>query len=299
MSDRAVLVTGGQGQVGLELGKLDWDGRALVSPGRDALDISDRFSVRRFLEQHPISAIVNCAAFTAVDRAEDEIEPAYATNGFGAAWLAAESRRLGIPMVHVSTDYVFSGDGSGFRSEDGPVAPTSVYGASKLAGEIAVLAATDRAAIVRSAWIISPHRSNFLKTMLRLAGERDEISVVDDQRGCPTVAADLAHALQVIVLRLLDDPGAPTGIFHFVNSGEASWAELAEVIMHEAQANGLPAAKIVPVPSSAYPTKVARPADSRLSTERLNRDYGIRPRPWQEAVTATVREVARQGQRTT
>jgi dTDP-4-dehydrorhamnose reductase len=297
MKARTVLVTGSRGQVGLELSGLNWgDSVALLTPARDEFDIVDPGSIKSFLNAHPVDAIINCAAYTAVDRAEDEVVEAYAANGFGPARLAAEARRRDLPILHMSTDYVF-GPGKGFRGEDDPVGPTSVYGASKLAGEMAVLAATDRAVILRTAWVVSAHRSNFLKTMLKLAARQSEIRVVSDQRGCPTAARDIAGALQTIMLRLLDDPDAPTGIFHFVNSGEATWAELAAAIMDEARARGLPAATIVPVASGEYPTKVKRPADSRLSAARLAGDYGIHPRPWRGAIAEIIEELAQEAQR--
>lgn len=292
MSSRSILVTGGLGQVGLELSQLDWgEGISLLLPSRQELDIRDRSSIRRFLEGRSISAIINCAAYTAVDRAEAEAELCYATNAFGPCWLATEARDLNLPMLHVSTDYVFGRGSVGFRSEDDPVGPTSVYGASKLAGEIAVQAATDRAVILRTAWVVSRHRSNFLKTMLELASQQPEIRVVDDQRGCPTAAEDIARMLQSATTRLLSDPDAPTGVFHFVNQGEASWAELAAAIMEEAKQVGLPYAKIVPVTTAEFPTKVRRPEDSRLATDRLARLYHVQPRPWREAINQIVREL--------
>ena len=297
MTARTILVIGGGGQVGLELSRLDWrNSDVLLTPARGELDIVDPGSIKSFLDAHPVDAIINCAAYTAVDRAEDEVAEAYAANGFGPAWLAAEARRRDVPIVHVSTDYVF-GPGNGLRAEADPVGPTSVYGGSKLAGEIAVLAAADRAVILRTAWVVSAHRSNFLKTMLELAGRQAEIRVVSDQRGCPTAARDIAGALQAIVLRLLDDPDAPTGIFHFVNSGEATWAELAAAIMDQAKASGLPAATIVPVASREYPTKVKRPADSRLSAARVAEVYGIHPRPWRAAIAEIIEELAQEAQR--
>lgn len=297
MTAHNILVTGGSGQVGLELSRLNWgDSALLLTPARDELDIVDPGSIKSFLDSHPVDAIINCAAYTAVDRAEDEIAECYATNAFGPAWLAAEARQLDVPLVHLSTDYVF-GPGDGFRTEKDPVGPTSTYGASKLAGEIAVQAAMERFVILRTAWVVSAHRSNFLKTMLELAARQPEIRVVSDQRGCPTAARDIARAVQTIVLRLLDDTDAPTGIFHFVNEGEATWAELAAAIMDEARANGLPAATIVPVASSEYPTKVTRPADSRLSAARLASDYAIHPRPWQAATAEIIEELAQQAQR--
>ncbi|MCY7397902.1 MAG: NAD(P)-dependent oxidoreductase, partial [Sphingomonas bacterium] len=143
-------------------------------------------------------------------------------------------------------------------------------------------------------WVVSPFRSNFVKTMLRLAADRDVIGVVGDQRGCPTGAGDIAAALATVALRMIDDRAAPTGIYHFVNSGEASWAELAETVMHEAQRHGLPSARIKPITTADFPTRAARPADSRLDNGRIGRDYGIFPRSWQAMIGSTVAELARQ-----
>lgn len=288
----SILLTGGGGQIGQELLRLNWPhGLALIAPDRAELDISVRRSVDAFFMHHEIAAVINCAAYTAVDQAEDEIAMAYAVNANGPAWLASAARRAEVPLVHVSTDYVF-GEGTGPRKIEDAAAPTSVYGASKLAGEISVAAAMDRAVIVRTAWLVSPFRSNFLTTMLRLAENAQEIRVVADQMGCPTVAGDLARALKLIVLRMIEEPCAPAGTYHFVNDGEASWSELATTIMAEARDAGLPNARIVEIPSEAFPTKVKRPRDSRLDKSILERDYGITPRTWQAAIKQVVRELA-------
>jgi dTDP-4-dehydrorhamnose reductase len=292
----SILVTGGGGQIGQELLRLRWPHELpLAAPDRATLDISLQSSVDAFFKRHELAAVINCAAYTAVDKAEDEIADAYAVNAYGPAWLASAARRVGIPMVHVSTDYVF-GDGTGPRTVEDAAAPTSTYGASKLAGEIAIAAAMDRAVIVRTAWVVSPFRSNFLTTMLRLAENTEEIRVVADQKGCPTIAGDIALALQMIVLRMIKEPSAPTGTYHFVNDGEASWSDLAAAIMAVASEAGLPSARIVGIASDAYPTKVKRPADSRLDTSTLARDYGITPRAWQSAVRQVVQELAQTNQ---
>ncbi len=167
---------------------------------------------------------------------------------------------------------------------DEPVDPQSVYGASKAAGEFAVRTAQPRHAILRTAWVVSPHRGNFVKTMLRLAGERDGLSVVDDQIGCPTSAADLAAALATVALRMAADPQAPTGTFHCVNGGATSWCGFARAIVEGAARRGGRSVPVTGIPTSAYPTPARRPANSRLSTESLTAAYGIVPRPWQEAL---------------
>ena len=288
-----ILVTGGQGQVGQELSRFQWPEDVDVRlPGRDALDLTDRDGIEHYVAQLAPAAIVNCAAYTAVDRAEDEPDVAWAVNARGVGWLARAARLADIPMVHVSTDYVFSAVYCDLRSEDYPVGPAGVYGASKLAGEIAAAAGCDRLVIVRTAWVVSPFRTNFVKTMLRLAADRDELGVVVDQRGCPTGAGDIADALATIVLRMIADPAAPTGIYNFVNAGEASWAELAEAVMDEAERHGMKRARIKPIPTSDFPTRAVRPADSRLDIRRIAEDYDISPRHWRAMITSTVAELA-------
>lgn len=278
-----ILIVGGEGQVGLELRALDWGDHAVLAPPRAALDITDPASVARF----PADAIINVAAHTAVDRAEGEAGAAFAANALGPAHLADAARAAGIPLLHVSTDYVFDGSGDRPYAEDDTTAPLSVYGASKRAGELAVLAGNPRSVVLRTAWVLSAHRTNFLKTMLRLSAERPELRVVADQIGCPTGARDIARALQSIALRLLDDPAAPTGLYHFVNAGETSWHGLAREIM-AAAGRDVP---VVAVTTADFPTPAQRPANSRLSTAKITRHFGIVPRPWQEAVREIVGEL--------
>jgi dTDP-4-dehydrorhamnose reductase len=179
---------------------------------------------------------------------------------------------------------VFDGTGEGFYDPDAPVNPTSVYGASKAAGEMAVRTGNPLHAIVRTAWVVSPHRGNFVKTMLRLAAERDKLTVVDDQNGCPTSAADLAAALATIALRLAQDPAAPTGTFHFVNDGATTWCGFARAIVEGSARRGGRQIPVEGIPTSAYPTPARRPANSRLSTRSLTDAYGITPRPWAAAL---------------
>ena len=285
-----ILVTGGSGQVGLELTTLDWpDGAHIHAPDRRALDLADPASIERVMAERPWAAVVSSGAYTAVDAAETDVATAWAVNALAPAILAARAAATNIPIVHVSTDYVFAGDKDGFYVEDDPVAPLGVYGASKEGGEQAVRTANPRHAILRTAWVVSRHRRNFLTTMLRLARERDEVSVVADQRGCPTFAADLASAIQAVTLRLVREAAAPTGTYHFVNAGEATWAEFATAIFATSAQNGGPSAGVKPIPTSAYPTPAKRPANSRLATEKLQRQYGIEPPPWRDALAKTLR----------
>lgn len=296
---RDILVTGGAGQVGLALGRLDWPAPfRLVAPTRAELDLTDAAAVADLFGRHAFAAVINPAAWTAVDRAESEPAAAFAANATAPARLAEACRAADIPLVHVSTDYVFDGTLDRPYREDDPVAPPGVYGASKLAGELAVRAIQPRSVVLRTAWVVSPDRANFLKTMLRLAAERDVVRVVADQHGCPTAAADIAAALQTITLRLIAEREAPTGVFHFAGAGETSWAGFAEAIFAASRALGGPFAEVEPIPTTAYPTPARRPANSRLDCRRITESYGIVPRDWRAAtdeITGQVLAVSAEG----
>lgn len=256
------------------------------------MDIADPASIAAALAARPYAAVVNAAAYTAVDAAENDVAGAFAANATGPAILADLTRRAGLPLVHVSTDYVFDGMKEGYYDEADPVAPQNVYGASKLAGEYAVLSGNPRSVVLRTAWVMSPFRANFVKTMLRLAGERPLLRVVADQRGCPTSADDIAAAITTIVARQLDDPEAPAGIYHFVNAGEASWCDLARaIIAFDAELGGSPI-PVEPIATSDFPTPARRPANSRMATDRIFRDFAIVPRDWHEAVKDIVEELS-------
>lgn len=275
-----ILVTGGSGQVGTELKALgDSFGVEIVAPGRDELDLSSSCAIDRFLDEQDFSAVINCAAYTAVDKAESEPERAFEVNAAAPEIIAKESAARGIRLLHVSTDYVFDGIKNGPYLEDDPVAPLGVYGASKLEGERAVRASHPLAVVLRTAWVVSPHGHNFVKTMLRVGAERKQLRVVDDQRGCPTTAGDIARTLLTIAAQ----PEA-RGTYHFVNAGEASWWDLARFVFDRA---GMDVA-VEPISTAEYPTPARRPANSRLSTAKLTQELGITPRPWQEAVGEVV-----------
>jgi len=289
---RHILITGGTGQVGLELARLSWSADVKAHfPQRGDLDLTSPKSIAACLGSGQWDCVINSAAYTAVDAAEDDVAAAFLANAQGPAWLTEASGRAGIPIIHVSTDYVFDGSLNRPYREEDPVEPIGAYGASKLAGELAVRAANPRSVILRTAWVISVHRSNFLKTMLRIGAVRSKLAVVADQIGCPTGATDIASALQAIALKLMDDPRAPCGIYHFVNSGEASWYELAQAIFARAAEYGVAAPEIQAITTAEYPTKARRPANSRLDTSRITRDFGIRPRPWRDAVKEIVGEL--------
>ncbi|WP_288583025.1 dTDP-4-dehydrorhamnose reductase [uncultured Methylobacterium sp.] len=285
MARREILVLGGGGQVGTELQRQSFgEGVVVHAPTREALDITDEAAVARAVAERPYAAVINTAAYTAVDKAESDVAAAWRLNALAPAYLAAETAKAGIPLIHVSTDYVFDGSGTGAYPTDAPVHPVSVYGASKAAGEMAVRTGNPRHAVVRTAWVVSPHRANFVKTMLRLAAERDKLTVVADQRGCPTSAGDLAAALVAIAVRFAEDEAAPAGTYHCVNAGATTWYDFAVAIMAGAAARGARSVPVEPIPSTAFKTPVTRPANSELSTETLTSAFGLVPRPWQAAL---------------
>lgn len=289
---RKVLVTGGGGQVGLALARQVWPSDVkVVFPSRSQLDLTDANSIKRFFDDHHLSAVINCAAYTAVDAAEDDASDAFLCNAQGPAWLAEAAHRAGSEFIQVSTDYVFNGMGSTFYTEDSPVSPISVYGASKLAGEIAVRAAHPKSVVLRTAWVVSVHRNNFLKTMLRLGSERTRLSIVSDQYGCPTSAEDIASALKTIVVHQMENTYAPDGIFHFVNNGATNWCDFAKHIFRLAKEHGFSEPEVHAISSADYPTKAKRPSNSRLSTDKIRSLYGIEPRPWEIATKEIVDEI--------
>ena len=277
---KPILITGGTGQVGTAIQQLaPRFGVEIAAPTRADMDLSSSCRIDERLAERDWGCVINCAAYTAVDKAEQEPDLAFAVNAVAPEMLAKETAARGIRLLHVSTDYVFDGSKHGAYVESDPVAPLGVYGQSKLAGEQAIGVGNVDHVILRTAWVVSPWGSNFVKTMLRLGAKRTQLRVVDDQRGCPTSALDIAEALLTIATR-----GGPIGTYHFVNGGEASWCELARFVFERA---GMDVA-VEAIATDQYPTPARRPANSRLATDRIARDYGITPRPWQEAVGEVV-----------
>jgi dTDP-4-dehydrorhamnose reductase len=286
---KLVLVTGASGQLGRELARLAWtDGWQAVLFDRAALDLADTNAIARLVagghDGRPWAAVINGGAYTAVDKAESDQVTAWRVNALAPATFAQACAQEQIPLVQVSTDYVFAGDKTGAWEVDDRLGPLGVYGASKLGGELAVRTSRARHAIVRTAWVVSAHGHNFVKTMLRVGAERGHLRVVDDQIGSPTSAADLAAALATIAVRLAEDAGAPTGTFHFSNTGAVSWAGFATEIFRQWAARGGPAAIVEPIATSDYPTPARRPANSVLSHDAIRAAFGITPRPWSEAL---------------
>lgn len=283
-----ILITGGSGQVGHCL-KAQLEGCAELSvPDSSALNIADRHSVRQAVETFRPDYIINAAAYTAVDKAENDAERAFAVNRDGARHLAEAAEAAGAVMLHISTDYVFDGAGGAPYDEAAPTAPQNIYGASKLAGEQAVLAACRRAVVMRTSWVFGANGQNFVKTMLRLGRERDSLGIVADQYGAPTAAADIAAALITIVRRHTPEQLAErAGIYHYCGSPYASWFEFAETIFAEAAAQGvlakIPAVK--PIATADYPTPAKRPADSRLDCGKIRSVFGIGPCDWHSALS--------------
>lgn len=265
-----IVVTGANGQLGRSIRRLSVEHRELdfIFTDIDSLDIGNRDAVLAFAETHPVDFIVNCAAYTAVDKAEEEEEQCRRINTDAVAYLGEAAQHIGARILHVSTDYVFGGDSYMPYRESDPVSPTSVYGRTKLAGEKALSAVCPDAIIVRTAWLYSEYGHNFMKTMLRLGAERPEIRVVNDQIGSPTYAGDLAEA----ILSLLEKERQGeqnSGIYHYTNEGVCSWYDFAHSIIRIA---GLPA-KVIPIPTREYPTAAKRPAYSVLSKEKIKREY--------------------------
>lgn len=289
---RSILVTGAGGQLGTELQRCGWPaGYDVVAIDHDTLDLRDSVAIAVMLASRDWAAVINGGAYTAVDRAETEMVTAWAVNALAPAAFAQGCVHADIPLVQVSTDYVFAGDKDGAWEVDDPVGPLGVYGASKLGGELAVRTSGVRHVIVRTAWVVSAHGGNFVKTMLRLGATRDTLSVVDDQVGSPTGAADLAQALMTITVRLVEDRQAPTGTFHFSNAGAISWAGFATEIFRQSAARGGPIADVVPITTADYPTPATRPANSLLSHAALGATYGITPRDWRDALSDILDEL--------
>ena len=290
MSGLRVLVFGGDGQLGRELSDIARrQALALVSRGRD-LDISDARKVQAALEAVEPDVVVNAAAYTKVDKAEADREAAWQANCVGAQNVALACAATGKPLLRISTDYVFDGTKASAYSESDQVAPLGYYGVSKEAGEQAIRNAWDRHLIIRTAWVYGRHGSNFLKTMVRLARERDALSVVADQVGNPTATEDLAEAV-LAAARMAVNAACPWGTYHFAGSGDASWHSFAVAII-EAQARYTGRRPgIAAISTSQYPTPARRPANSRLDSRLFGSVFGFSAAPWRSRVGPIVEGV--------
>jgi dTDP-4-dehydrorhamnose reductase len=286
-----LLMLGAGGQVGRELCRLAWPaGCELAAFGHDGVDITQREAVFAAVARERPDIVINAAAYTAVDRAETEREAAWAGNCAGPANLAAACCVAGIPLIHISTDYVFDGSKTGPYREDDPVKPLGVYGESKEAGERAVREALTRHVILRTAWVYSAHGNNFVKTMLRLAGDRPVLRVVADQIGSPTSAADIAAAIGTIVQRL-GAGNTDWGTYHFAGARAVTWHGFAEAIFELAAPWRGPPPTVEAITTADYPTPARRPANSVLDCTRIGEAFGILPRPWREALADVIGEL--------
>jgi dTDP-4-dehydrorhamnose reductase len=290
-----VLVVGRSGQIASELERAELPaGFALQCRGRESLDLRRPEAAARAIAESGAAIVVNTAGYTAVDRAESEPDAAYALNRDGAAAVAEGAARAGAALVHFSTDYVFDGARpvpEAYREED-PVNPLSVYGASQEAGERAVRDRLDRHVILRTAWVYSPiGAGNFVKTMLKLGAERPELRVVDDQRGSPTAGADIARAVIEIARQVAGGKSDGFGTFHYAGQGATTRFGFARAIFGWLAARGRPVPRLVPIPSSAFPTPARRPANSALDCARIGRVYGILPPPWEHSLAECLAEL--------
>jgi dTDP-4-dehydrorhamnose reductase len=285
-----VLVLGSGGQLGFELMRAAWPvGWSVDGFSHGELDITDPDAVGRTVRASRYGAVVNAAAYTAVDRAESDPGAAFAVNRDGAAHVAAACARSGIPLMHLSTDYVFDGTKRDAYVEDDPVAPINIYGASKAAGEAEVARRTDRHIILRTSWVYGTHGSNFVKTMLRLGRERSELRVVDDQSGSPTAAADLATAI-VRILERLTSIQNPWGTYHLCGTGTTTWHGFAGRIF-ALLSNDRPVPTIRPIASGEFAAPARRPANSRLDCRRTERIFGVACPPWEESLSRLLPEI--------
>ena len=292
-----LLVTGANGQVGCELRQSLAPLGEVIALDRAACDLARPAEVARILRAATPDIIVNAAAYTAVDRAEQEEELATLINGTAVGEIAQAARQLGALLIHYSTDYVFDGRKDAPYAEDDVPSPISAYGRSKLAGERAIAQCGGRYLIVRTSWIYAARGHNFLKTVLRLARERDELRIVDDQIGAPTWARDLAAATAVMSKQARQEiarDGFESGLFHVTGSGATSWFVFAQAVVKQAEQYGLLArkSKIVPIASSEYPVAATRPKNSRLSGARARHRFQIALPEWEQSLAVCMRELS-------
>ena len=283
-----VLVTGGGGQLGHDVVSiLQASGRQVIAPPQAELDFMVPASIDTIIAEHRPDIVVNCAAYTQVDKAESEADAAFAVNRDAPGLLARAVAKTGGRMLHVSTDFVFDGKANQPYNESSPAEPLSVYGRSKLAGEQVVMQALPNAVILRTAWLYGIHGHNFVKTMLRLAMAGKPLRVVEDQVGSPTWTMDLAKAIAA----LLDADAS--GLFHYTNAGHTSWHGFACAILAEAASAGfdIRTHEIEPIPTSAYPTPAERPAYSVLDTGRIKNLTGIRIPAWRDSLKKMLEEL--------
>ncbi len=281
-------VFGAGGQVGRAL--VERAGAAIRGFDRAACDICDAEAVRRAVADADVSFVINCAAYTAVDRAEQESELAFAVNAAGAENVARMAAAHGLPIIHLSTDYVYAGTGTTALVEDEPIAPLNVYGASKAAGDAAVAAANPAHLQLRVSWVFGAYGANFVKTMRRLGRERPELRIVDDQRGGPTEARDIAEAILAMAAACQSAGFDKWGIYHFAGAPDVSWYGFAEAIFAGSRA---PRPSLVKIASSEYPTAARRPLNSVLDCRRIRRTFGIDQPDWRRSLSRVIEQLDR------
>ena len=277
-----ILVFGKTGQVAVELQRLE-DVTAL---GREDADLSDPKACLDAIRNHAPDAVINAAAYTAVDKAEEEEQRATVINGDAPTAMARVCAELDIPLIHISTDYVFEGTSNTAWSPNDPTTPQNAYGRSKLAGEIGVRASGSVHAILRTSWVVSAHGANFVKTMLHLSGNRNALSVVADQIGGPTPAHDIAAACLQIVEHLLQNP-TKSGTYHFSGAPDVSWADFATEIFDQAKRS----VTITPIPTADYPTPATRPQNSRMDCGKIQQIFGIKRPDWRKGLNAILQDL--------
>jgi dTDP-4-dehydrorhamnose reductase len=289
-----ILVTGAGGQLGRELQALagSHQARKFIFTGHQDLPVEDPAAVQAFFQEHRPQWCINCAAFTAVDKAESEKAAAFRINGDAPGFLAAACRSHQTKLIHISTDYVFKGNSATPLKEDDPTGPINVYGASKLEGEHQALDHYRKGTIIiRTSWVYSQFGNNFVRTMIRLMQERPSIGVVDDQIGSPTYAADLANAL----LRIIIGPRFLPGIFHYSNEGSTSWYQFAQAIKEELHIRNAPGSNctVNPIPTSDYPTPAARPRYSLLDKSLIKSTYKLSIPDWRSSLNICMTNVTK------
>jgi dTDP-4-dehydrorhamnose reductase len=286
-----IVVFGATGQVGFEVCRADWPPGTAIRPlDRATVDIADRGTVVTALAAERPDLAINLAAYTAVDQAEREPARAFAVNSAGAANVAAACAIIGVPLIHLSTDYVFDGTKRAPYREDDPVNPLGVYGRSKEEGEGAVREALSRHIILRTSWVYGVRGANFVKTMLRLAAERPTLSVVADQTGCPTAARDIAAALVALAGALQREEEA-WGTYHFADAGPITWHGFAEAIIERAAPFLARRPRVQPISTADYPTPARRPANSVLDCGKIEHVFGITPPSWRDGLQAVIGEI--------
>jgi dTDP-4-dehydrorhamnose reductase len=290
-----ILVTGATGQVGGELVRILAPLGEIHAPDRTKLDLANPKSIRRYVRELRPCWIVNAAAYTAVDKAESEQDLAYAINADAPAILGEEAAKTGAAVLHYSTDYVFSGEGTQPWAETDPTGPLGVYGASKLAGEQALAASGAPYLIFRTSWVYGATGKNFLLTILRVARERPQMSIVDDQHGAPTWARELARMAATVLVAAPDAEAARAfeGVYHAAGAGETTWFGFAQEALRQRTLAEPKTrfAELIPISTSAYPTPAKRPANSRLNCEKLATTFGFEFQPWQHSLAEVLAEI--------